>query len=76
MVEDVRMECTDNGGFIVCYTEKVKPTGSNSELASYNYNYKKEAFGENEQSQALARMQELAKGMKDEETKKIEIEIK
>lgn len=58
-VEDVRLECADNGGFIVCYTEKVKPSGS-GDLSSYQFNYKKESYGPGEGMKAIARMSELA----------------
>lgn len=79
MIEDVRLECTDNGGFIVCYTEKVKPTGSeHCQMANYNYNYKKESFGPEEDTKALDRMKELVGKMKteqDEKSGKVEIEV-
>lgn len=67
-VEEIRIECTDNGGFVLCYTEKEKPSGA-GELVSYNYNQKKESFSPEEGAKALARMAELSgiTGKKDSE---------
>ena len=40
-IDDVRMECADNG-VIICYNEKRK-TG-NGKYDNYTYDYKKEVF--------------------------------
>ncbi len=66
MIEDVRLECTDNGGYIVCYTEVTKPptTAGTDRFANSNYDYKKESFGPEESEKAVGRMNELAKMMK------------
>lgn len=63
-IDDVRMECADNG-VIICYNEKRK-TG-NGKYDNYTYDYKKEVFDfdeEEDSKEAFDRFKELFMAMK------------
>ena len=78
MIEDLRLECTDNGGYIVCYTEVTKPPSNGTDrFVNQNYDYKKESYGSDESVKAISRMHELALKMKTnkEEEKKSDTDL-
>jgi len=75
--ESVRLECSDNGGYILSFEEISQPTGNSSEMCNRQYSYKKEVFTESEGDKAVARMKEIS-GKEESESgsAKVEIEVK
>lgn len=69
--ENVRLECADNGGFILCYEEVSQPEGE-GHLCNRDYKYKKEVFDSQDKEMAVKRLLEMS-GKK--ETMKVEIEM-
>ncbi len=78
-VQNVRLEPSDNGGFVLTYT-KVNPPkkGQEGEAQRYEDRYKdvKETFGKGQHEEALSRMSELSGTMdaKEDDDKEIEDE--
>lgn len=54
---NAKLECADNGGYILCYDEVTKGSGTYS---SMDYKQKEEIFSEDQGEEALERLNELS----------------
>jgi len=57
MVEDIRLQCADNG-YVISYTERAKPVGG-GDMCQSIYHYKQEVFSDAEAKKCWARFNEL-----------------